>query len=32
VNGKLIAYGEVVIVDQDYAVRVTSVIDTQDVI
>lgn len=32
INGKPIAYGEVVIVDQDYAVRVTSVIDTQDVV
>ncbi|TAM68389.1 MAG: flagellar motor switch protein FliN [Microbacteriaceae bacterium] len=31
-NGRLIAYGEVVVVDQDYAVRVTQIIDAQDVI
>ena len=29
-NGRLIAYGEVVVVDQDYAVRVTQILDTQD--
>lgn len=29
-NGRLIAYGEVVVVDQDYAVRVTQIFDTQD--
>jgi flagellar motor switch protein FliN len=31
-NGRLIAYGEVVVVDQDYAVRVTQILDAQDVI
>ena len=29
-NGRLIAYGEVVVVDQDYAVRVTQILDTPD--
>lgn len=29
-NGRLIAYGEVVVVDQDYAVRVTQIFDAQD--
>ena len=29
-NGRLIAYGEVVVVDQDYAVRVTRILDVQD--
>lgn len=31
-NGRLIAYGEVVVVDQDYAVRVTRIIDPVGVI
>ncbi|PJJ73277.1 flagellar motor switch protein FliN/FliY [Diaminobutyricimonas aerilata] len=30
VNGRLIARGEVVVVDQDYAVRITSILDTAD--
>lgn len=29
-NGRLIAHGEVVVVDQDYAVRVTSIIDVAE--
>lgn len=29
-NGRLIAHGEVVVVDQDYAVRVTRILDAQD--
>lgn len=29
-NGRLIAHGEVVVVDQDYAVRVTRILDVQD--
>ena len=29
-NGRLIAFGEIVVVDQDYAVRVTQILDTQD--
>ena len=29
-NGRLIAFGEVVVVDQDYAVRVTKILDTTD--
>ncbi|MGH3706143.1 MAG: flagellar motor switch protein FliN [Agromyces sp.] len=29
-NGRVIAHGEVVVVDQDYAVRVTRILDTQD--
>ncbi len=31
-NGRLIAYGEVVVVDQDYAVRVTQILDTPDIL
>jgi flagellar motor switch protein FliN/FliY len=31
-NGRLIAYGEVVVVDQDYAVRVTQILDTPDLL
>jgi flagellar motor switch protein FliN/FliY len=31
-NGRLIAYGEVVVVDQDYAVRVTQILDTPDIV
>lgn len=29
-NGRLIAHGEIVVVDQDYAVRVTQILDTAD--
>lgn len=29
-NGRLIAYGEVVVVDQDYAVRITQILDVAD--
>ncbi|WP_298229211.1 flagellar motor switch protein FliN [Gryllotalpicola sp.] len=29
-NGRLIAHGEVVVVDQDYAVRITSILDVAD--
>lgn len=29
-NGRVIAHGEVVVVDQDYAVRVTRILDAQD--
>lgn len=29
-NGRLIAHGEVVVVDQDYAVRITRILDTAD--
>lgn len=29
-NGRLIAHGEVVVVDQDYAVRVTKIMDVPD--
>jgi flagellar motor switch protein FliN/FliY len=29
-NGRLIAHGEVVVVDQDYAVRVTNIIDVAE--
>ncbi|WP_350348544.1 flagellar motor switch protein FliN [Agromyces sp. G08B096] len=29
-NGRIIAHGEVVVVDQDYAVRVTRILDAQD--
>ncbi|MCU1405982.1 MAG: flagellar motor switch protein FliN [Glaciihabitans sp.] len=29
-NGRLIAHGEVVVVDQDYAIRVTRILDIQD--
>lgn len=31
-NGRLIATGEIVVVDQDYAVRVTQILDPQDAI
>lgn len=31
-NGRLIAFGEIVVVDQDYAVRVTKILDTQDAV
>lgn len=30
-NGRLIAHGEVVVVDQDYAVRITSILDVADI-
>jgi flagellar motor switch protein FliN/FliY len=29
-NGRMIARGEIVVVDQDYAVRVTQILDTAD--
>ena len=29
-NGRLIAHGEVVVVDQDYAVRITKILDMDD--
>ena len=29
-NGRLIAHGEIVVVDQDYAVRITKILDTAD--
>ena len=29
-NGRLIAHGEIVVVDQDYAVRVTKILDVPD--
>ena len=29
-NGRVIAHGEVVVVDQDYAVRVTRILDAQE--
>jgi flagellar motor switch protein FliN/FliY len=29
-NGRLIAHGEVVVVDQDYAVRITQILDVAD--
>jgi flagellar motor switch protein FliN/FliY len=29
-NGRLIAHGEVVVVDQDYAVRITRILDTAE--
>ncbi|WP_350271744.1 FliM/FliN family flagellar motor switch protein [Frondihabitans sucicola] len=29
-NGRLIAHGEVVVVDQDYAVRITQILDIAD--
>jgi flagellar motor switch protein FliN/FliY len=29
-NGRLIAHGEIVVVDQDYAVRITKILDTLD--
>jgi len=29
-NGRLIAHGEVVVVDQDYAVRITKILDVAD--
>lgn len=31
-NGRLVAFGEVVVVDQDYAVRVTQILDTPDIV
>ncbi|WP_125614285.1 flagellar motor switch protein FliN [Specibacter cremeus] len=31
-NGRLIAHGEVVVVDQDYAVRITKILDTAETI
>jgi flagellar motor switch protein FliN/FliY len=31
-NGRLIAFGEIVVVDQDYAVRVTKILDAQDTV
>ncbi len=31
VNGKLVAHGEIVVQDQDYAVRVTRIVDTSEV-
>lgn len=30
-NGRLIAHGEVVVVDQDYAVRITRILDTDEI-
>ncbi|MDQ4138274.1 MAG: flagellar motor switch protein FliN, partial [Actinomycetota bacterium] len=29
-NGRLIAHGEIVVVDQDYAVRITQILDTTE--
>ena len=29
-NGRLIAHGEIVVVDQDYAVRITKILDASD--
>ncbi|AUZ87929.1 flagellar motor switch protein FliN, partial [Arthrobacter agilis] len=29
-NGRLVAHGEVVVVDQDYAVRITQILDVAD--
>ena len=29
-NGRLIAHGEVVVVDQDYAIRITQILDIAD--
>jgi flagellar motor switch protein FliN/FliY len=29
-NGRLIAHGEVVVVDQDYAVRITKILDVSE--
>ena len=29
-NGRLIAHGEVVVVDQDYAVRITKILDVPE--
>ena len=31
-NGRLIAHGEVVVVDQDYAVRITKILDTAETV
>ena len=29
-NGRLIAHGEIVVIDQDYAVRITKILDTAE--
>ena len=29
-NGRLIAHGEIVVVDQDYAVRITKILDAAE--
>jgi flagellar motor switch protein FliN/FliY len=29
-NGRLIAHGDIVVVDQDYAVRITQILDVAD--
>jgi flagellar motor switch protein FliN/FliY len=29
-NGRLIAHGEIVVIDQDYAVRITQILDVAD--
>lgn len=31
-NGRLIAHGEVVVIDQDYAVRITKILDTAETV
>ncbi len=31
-NGRLIAHGEVVVVDQDYAVRITKILDVAEAV
>ena len=31
-NGKLIAHGDVVVVDQDYAVRITRILDNPEAV